>query len=131
MNELGAAYHEAESRYQKAKNLQEAEGAIEQLKGELAWAHIAEKEQALSEAIVKMTGATERERQIQELVAKAQSKVAETEAKINEVETRAAQAATPDELDRQLAVLNRQINDTKTELVTAKVRNAQESCSTN
>lgn len=123
MNELSTAYHEAESRYQKAKNLQEAEGVIEQLKGELAWAHIAEKEQALSDAIVKTTGAAERENQIQELVANAQSKVAEVEAKIKEVETRAAQAATPDELNRELEDLNRQINEAKAELVTAKVRN--------
>jgi structural maintenance of chromosomes protein 6 len=122
VNELSAAYHEAESRYQKAKNLQEAEGLIEQLKGELAWAHIAQKEHALSEAIVKTTRAAEKETQIQELVSTAQNKVAEAEAKMNEVQTRAAQAAKPEELQQQLTNLNQEINVAKAELLTAKVR---------
>jgi hypothetical protein len=51
-----------------------------------------------------------------------QKKVAETEAKIEEA--RAAKAASLEDPNMQLEDLNRQINEAKTGLVTAKVRNA-------
>lgn len=123
VDDLGTTYHEVESRWTKAKNLQEAEGAIEQLKGELAWAHIADQEQKLSTAIVKTTEATERADQIKAKVAEAQAKVAASEEKINDVETRVAQAATPAVLMQEQAEVDQQIREGKEELIRAKVRN--------
>ena len=53
VKELQSIYVETEVRYNKAKNLQEAVEKLDLLKGELAWAHIKEKEAELSKSIIE------------------------------------------------------------------------------
>jgi len=114
-------YKEAEARYQKAQNLADAQDAIKELKREMAWAHVVEKEAELTTVIEKTTRENQRLAQIQEKLDEAQKQVSETSEKINDAETRIQQAASPEELNQQLADVNAQIAAGKEELRVAKV----------
>jgi chromosome segregation ATPase len=121
IQELEMRYKDAEARHQKAQNLADAQDAIKELKREMAWAHVAEKEVELSKAIANTARENQRLAQIQVKLDEAQKQVSEAGEKINEAETRMQQAASPEELNRQLDEVNAQVVAGRDELRKAKV----------
>lgn len=121
IEELEVRYKDAEARHQKAQNLADAQDAIKEIKREMAWAHVAEKEEELSKAVSTTTRERQRLAQIQEKLDEAQRQVSETSEKINDAQTRMEQADSPDELKRQQDDLNTQIATGKEDLRQAKV----------
>ena len=121
ISQLETRYRDAESRYQKAQNLADAEMAIDKLKREMAWAHVAEKEQELSDIISKSTRERERLAKVQEKLEEARQHLDETSNKLNDAETRIRQEDSPDELRQQRDLLNGELSTGKTDLRKAKV----------
>jgi structural maintenance of chromosomes protein 6 len=121
IQELEMRYKDAEARHQKAQNLADAQDAIKELKREMAWAHVAEKEVELAKAIDNTARENQRLAQIQVKLDEAQKQVSEAGEKINDAETRVQQAASPEELNQQLDEVNAQVVAGRDELRKAKV----------
>lgn len=128
IKELEENLAEINARHAKAKNLQEAEAAIDTLKAELAWAHIAEKEAEVLKADSKVQESKEREVMIVEKLEEAMRILRESEEKVGAVETRVNQAARPQELQAQLDALQDKVNMETIELRKAKVCSPSNSC---
>lgn len=120
IEELEMRYKDAEARHQKAQNLADAQDAIRELKREMAWAHVADKEGEFSQAVSKTTRERQRLDQIKEKLEEAQKLVSETSEKINDAETRMRQADSPEELKRQHDELNASLAAGKEDLLQAK-----------
>ncbi|CAG8661578.1 1871_t:CDS:10, partial [Acaulospora colombiana] len=121
IEELEEKYKEVSGRHEKAQGLINYQRAIDALKAELAWAHLAEKEEQLESAVVDKVDKQSKVTQLEEKIVAAQVLVSENEAKVNEQDTKAKQAATPDALRAQMKGVNEMISQNKHDLRNAKV----------
>jgi structural maintenance of chromosomes protein 6 len=121
IEELEEKYKEVADRYKKAQGLVTFQKTIDAIKAELAWAHLAEKEEELRKAVVDTADKEDRVKQLKEKILVAQALVSENQVKVSEQETKAKQAATPDALKIQLSGINAKIKENKEDLRNAKV----------
>ncbi|PVF98656.1 P-loop containing nucleoside triphosphate hydrolase protein [Serendipita vermifera] len=120
IEELEEKYKEVLGRHEKAQGLVNYQKTIDALKAELAWAHLAEKEEELEKTVLDKVNKESKVTQLEERIVAAQALVGENEAKVNEQDTKAKQAATPDALRIQMNGINETIAQTKQDLRNAK-----------
>lgn len=123
--ELRARLEELRERHRRARTLAESENAIAEIKREMAWAHIAEKEEEVSQAIMDTATAKELGDDATNKVATGERELAEAEAAVNAAEVQMAQAASPQELVEQKEDVDQRVRTEKEDLRSAK-RDARE-----
>ncbi|KAG7088218.1 hypothetical protein E1B28_012235 [Marasmius oreades] len=134
--DLEAAFKEASLRFEEASKAREQKQRVDDLKRELAWAHVAEKQRELEAKALDAEKQQRRLPKIQRGLVKAQAELQEAEAQVRQFEEEVAALGTHDELTekhteakQKIALQRREIGECRGEMreINTNLKSANES----
>lgn len=108
--DLRANLKEVSDRFEEASKAREQRKKVDELKKELAWAHVAAKEREMEDKFVALAKAEERIPRAKEKLQEAQNKIRAAEREIEERESEFTQLGEPDDLKRERDRVGAELN---------------------